>query len=306
MAERVGFIGLGTMGLPMATNLVRAGHALAVHDVNPAAVEAARALGPVEACPSPGAVAERAEVVFTCLPDDAAVRSVYLDPGGVAAGARPGALSCDCSTVSPETTLAVHAALAARGARHLDTPMLGSQPQAVSGEIFFIVGGDPDALGRVEPYLRAMGRQWRHVGPAGTANRIKLMHNGLAAVVSVAAAEALATCARAGVDLDTFVEVVRQGGGMAYGTYWERRARRVCQGDYTPTFLLRHMLKDVSLALDHARKAGVPVPLLEEARRTYAEAAARGWGGLDFSAVTRVLEARIGRPLGRPNPPAVA
>ena len=297
MSDRVGFIGLGTMGLPMVTNLARAGVAVAAHDVSAHALAAARALPGVEAADSPKAVAERAAVVFTCLPNDAIVRQAYLGPDGIAAGGRPGLVTCDCSTVSPEATVDVHRALAARGIVHMDTPMLGSQPQAVAGEIFFIVGGDPAQLPRIEPYLRIMGKLHLYVGPASTGNRIKLMHNGLAAVISVAVAEALGTCVEAGVDPHVFYEVVCKGGGMAYGTYWERRARRVVDGDFSPTFMLQHMVKDATLALAHARAVGVPTPLLEETQRTYEEALADGWGQQDFSAVTHVVEKRLGRPL---------
>ena len=225
------------------------------------------------------------------------MREAYLGADGVAAGGRAGLVTADCSTVSPEATLEVHRALAGRSITHLDTPMLGSQPQAVSGEIFFIVGGDGAALPRVEPYLRIMGKLHLHVGPAAAGNRIKLIHNGLAAVVSVAVAEALGTAVQAGVDPGVLYEVVCRGGGMAYGTYWERRAKRVLDGDFSPTFLLQHMTKDATLALDHARRAGVPAPLLEETKRTYEEALAAGWGAEDFSAVTHVIERRIGRAL---------
>jgi 3-hydroxyisobutyrate dehydrogenase-like beta-hydroxyacid dehydrogenase len=296
-AKTIGFIGLGTMGLPMVTNLARAGVRLAVHDVSAAAMDRATALDGVTGEPSARTVAERAEVLFTCLPNDAIVREAYLGPDGVGAGGHRGLVTCDCSTVSPEATLDVHRALAARGISHLDTPMLGSLPQAQAGEIFFIVGGDAAHLPRVEPYLRVMGQRYLHVGPIATGNRIKLMHNGLAAVVAVATAEALATCVQAGVDPAVFYEVVRTGGGMAFGTYWERRAKRIVDGDFAPTFMLQHMLKDASLALDHARQTKTPTPLLEETQRTYAEAVAAGWGAEDFSAVTHVVERRIGRAL---------
>jgi 3-hydroxyisobutyrate dehydrogenase-like beta-hydroxyacid dehydrogenase len=297
VSERVGFIGLGTMGLPMVTNLAKSGVAVVVHDVNPRALEAARALPGAETVASPRAVAERAGVVFSCLPNDAIVREAYLGADGVVAAGRRGLVTCDCSTVSPEATLEVHRVLAARGITHLDTPMLGSQPQAVTGEIFFIVGGNRAALSRVEPYLNIMGKLHIHVGPPASGNRIKLIHNGLAAVISVAVAEALATAVQAGVDPAVLYEVVCKGGGMAYGTYWERRAKRILDGEFTPTFLLQHMTKDATLALDHARGAGVPAPLLEETQRTYKEALGAGWGAEDFSAVTHVIEGRIGRPL---------
>src|SRR5262245_49134680 len=191
MSDRVGFIGVGTMGGPMATNLARAGTPLVVHDANPQAVAAVTALPGVAVAGSP-AEAAAATVLFTCLPNDAIVSAAYLGPNGVAAGARAGLVTCDCSTVSPETTLELHRALAGRGVHHMDTPMLGSQPQAVSGEIFFIVGGDAAHLPVIERYLAIMGRLHMHVGGPGMANRVKLIHNGLAAVVAVSVAEALA------------------------------------------------------------------------------------------------------------------
>jgi 3-hydroxyisobutyrate dehydrogenase len=297
MADSVGFIGLGTMGGPMAANLAKAGVPLVVYDANPAAAAAAAKQPGVMAVGSPGDVASRVYVLFTCLPNDDIVRAVYLAPGGIAAGGRPGLVTCDCSTVSPEATLEVAAGAKTRGIVHMDTPMLGSQPQAVSGEIFFIVGGDRGRLGTITPYLDIMGRLHMYVGPSASGNRVKLLHNGLAAVVSVAVAEALATCVQSGVDPYIFDEVVRNGGGMAFGTYFDRRVKRMLDGDFSPTFMAELMLKDVGLAADLARGAKVPTPLLDETQRTYGEAVAGGWGKEDFSAVTHVIEKRIGRRL---------
>ncbi|OGK96533.1 MAG: hypothetical protein A3I14_08995 [Candidatus Rokubacteria bacterium RIFCSPLOWO2_02_FULL_73_56] len=297
MSGTVGFVGLGTMGLPMATNLARAGVRLVCHDASPAASAAAATLPGAETVGSAGEAATRADVLFTCLPNNDVVRAAYLGPGGVAAGARAGLVTCDCSTVGPEVTTEVAAALAARGVTHMDTPMLGSQPQAVAGEIFFIVGGDRAKLEAVAPYLARMGKRHMYVGPTGTANRVKLIHNGLAAATAVAVAEALAVCVASGVDRATFYEVVRSGGGMAYGTYFERRAQRIFDGDFSPTFMLELMRKDAALALALAEAVKVPAPMLAETKRTYDEAVARGWGKEDFSAVTHVVEHRIGRTL---------
>jgi 3-hydroxyisobutyrate dehydrogenase len=199
--------------------------------------------------------------------------------------------------VSPEVTVKVAAALKAKGITHMDTPMLGSKPQAVSGDIFFIVGGDETKLERIKPYLEIMGKLNLYVGGTGMANRVKLIHNGLAAVTSVAVAEALAMCVQSGVDPGTFYDVVRQGGGMAFGTYFDRRAKRIFDGDFSPTFMLEHMRKDATLALALAHAVQVPTPMLEETKRTYDEAVDSGWGREDFSAVTHVVEKRIGRRL---------
>src|SRR5262245_14835570 len=138
MSDTVGFIGLGTMGGPMVANLARAGVPLVVYDASPAAAAVAGRHAGVIVGASPGDVAARVSVLFTCLPNDDIVRAVYLGAGGISSGGKAGLITCDCSTVSPEATLAVAAGVASRGIVHMDTPMLGSQPQAVSGEILFI------------------------------------------------------------------------------------------------------------------------------------------------------------------------
>ena len=302
MADAVGFIGLGTMGGPMAANLAKAGVWLVVYDASAAAATAAARQPGVTVAASPSDVASRVAVLFTCLPNDDIVRTVYLGANGIAAGARPGLVTCDCSTVSPEATLDVAAGVKSRGIVHMDTPMLGSQPQAVSGEIFFIVGGERDKLPVIKPYLDVMGRLHMYVGPSATGNRVKLLHNGLGAVVAVAVAETLATCVQSGVDPYVFDEVVRNGGGMAFGTYFDRRVRRMLDGDFSPTFAAELMLKDAGLALALARSVKVPTPILEETQRTFGEAVAGGWGKEDFSAVTHVIEKRTGRRISQQPP----
>ncbi|MBM4439625.1 MAG: NAD(P)-dependent oxidoreductase [Candidatus Rokubacteria bacterium] len=299
MSERVGFIGLGTMGGPMATNLAKAGKAPVVYDSSAATAAAIGTQPGVTVAKSPADVAAQVGVLFTCLPNDAIVKTVYLGPDGIASGAKAGLITCDCSTVSPEATLEVAKGVAAKGISHMDTPMLGSQPQAVSGEIFFMIGGDHANVAAIAPYLEIMGRLHMYVGPSASGNRVKLLHNGLGAVTAVAVAETLAACVQAGVDRDIFYEVVCKGGGMAYGTYFDRRAKRIFDGDFSPTFMAELMLKDVGLALELAKAAKVPTPILEETKRTYEEAVKNGWGKEDFSAVTHVIEKRIGRKLAR-------
>jgi 3-hydroxyisobutyrate dehydrogenase len=150
---------------------------------------------------------------------------------------------------------------------------------------------------QIAPLLEVMGKQHMHVGSHGTANRIKLIHNMLGAVNSVAVAESLALCKSAGIDAETFCRVVREGNGMARTTYFDKRAQRVSQGNFEPTFLLGLMLKDTSLALNLIDQAKVPTPIMNETRATYEEAQRAGWGQEDFSAVSRVMEKRLGRKL---------
>jgi 3-hydroxyisobutyrate dehydrogenase-like beta-hydroxyacid dehydrogenase len=289
----VGFIGLGRMGFPMARNLAAAGFVVHAHDVAPDAAKRAAAVSGVTVQPTPREVAARASVVFTALPNDDIVLATYLGPDGVLAGGRAGLVTCDCSTVTPETSQQIHAAARGRGVAHLDTPMLGSSPQAESGEVFFMVGGERETLATVQPLLDVIGRLTMYVGPSGTGNRIKLLHNALGAVNAVAVAESLALATRLGVDMQTYYEVVRQGGGMAYSTYFDRRVTRVVEGNYDATFTVELMHKDVALA---ARMAGADLermPILRETLAAYTAARAK-WPAQDFSGVTHVVEDRFG------------
>src|SRR5882762_10295782 len=164
MSDRVGFIGLGTMGGPMAQNLVNSGVSVVVHDANPNATKPFAGRPGVTVARSAADVAAGTNALFTCLPNDEIVRAAYLGANGVAAGGARGLVTCDCSTVSPEVTVDLNRALAGQGITHMDTPMLGSQPQAVSGEIFFIVGGEKAGLERIAPLLEIMGKMQMHVG----------------------------------------------------------------------------------------------------------------------------------------------
>lgn len=294
----VGFIGLGRMGFPMARNLAAAEYALHVHDVAPDAAKRAGAVSGMTLHPAPRDVAARATALFTALPNDEIVLETYLGRDGVLAGARSGLVTCDCSTVSPETSQRIHAEAKGRGVDHLDTPMLGSSPQAESGEVFFMVGGARERLATVQPMLDVIGRLTMYVGPSGTANRIKLLHNALGAATAVAVAESLALATRLGVDPQTYYDVVCKGGGMAYSTYFDRRAMRVVEGTYDATFTVELMLKDVALA---ARMAGADLermPILKQTLEAYTAAKAK-WPGQDFSGVTHVVEQRFGLSVSR-------
>jgi 3-hydroxyisobutyrate dehydrogenase len=295
----IGFIGLGRMGGPMARNLATAGYPLHVFDVDPAAARRLGATSGITALGSPRDVAASATLLFTALPNDAIVRTTYLGEAGILAGGKRGLVTCDCSTVSPEVSQEIHAAAKGKGISHMDTPMLGSSPQAESGEIFFMVGGDEDKVATIQPLLDVMGRLTMYVGPSGTGNRIKLLHNALGAVNAVAVAESLALCVELGVDAKTYYEVVKHGGGMAYSTYFDRRVLRLLGGDYSPTFTLDLMHKDVTLAAQMAGASLQRMPILRETLAAYAEGKSQGWGGEDFSGVTHVIEQRFGKKIAR-------
>jgi 4-hydroxybutyrate dehydrogenase/sulfolactaldehyde 3-reductase len=295
----IGFIGLGRMGGPMARNLAVGGYPVHVFDIEPAAARRLAATSGITALGSPREVAAKATVLFTALPNDTIVKSTYLGEAGILSGGTPGLITCDCSTVSPEVSQEIHTAAKAKGISHMDTPMLGSSPQAESGEIFFMVGGDQEKLATVRPLLGVMGRLTMYVGPSGTGNRIKLLHNALGAVNAVAVAESLALCVELGVDPKTYYEVVKHGGGMAYSTYFDRRVLRLLGGDYSPTFTLDLMHKDVTLASQMAGASLRHMPILRETLAAYTEGKQEGWGGEDFSGVTHVVERRFGKKVTR-------
>lgn|GEM_PF-19442 len=295
--ERVGFIGLGTMGLPQALNLAKSGKSVLVYDANPAAMREAAKQANVEVAESPRALAERCQVILTCLPDDSAVNAVFRGEAGMMPVLRAGTVTCDLSTVSPEFTDALDAELRAKGVHHFTGPMLGSKPQAEAGQVFYMLGGQRAHLDRITPYLELAGRKYIYVGPAATANKVKLLHNALGAVNYAAVAEALALCAQNGVNLQTFYEVVRNGGGMAFGNYFDRKVPTIIKGDFSPRFKLKLAHKDSQLAKAFFAGTGVPTPIHDAARGLLEEALAAGYGEDDASAVTRIVERRIGRPI---------
>ncbi len=292
---KIGFIGLGAMGAPMTRRLAAA-HPGAVLGYDADAGVALRVCLEVGATPM-ASVAETAaasDVLFSCLPNNDILRKVYLAADGVASALRPGSITIDCSTVGPDATRDVYAGLQARGASHLDASMLGSVKQANEGSISFVVGGDAEAFARAEPLLAACGQLIRHCGPSGAGNHMKLIHQTLVAGHAVAVAEAMALCLETGADIEAFYEIVTQGTGMAYSRYFENRVPRMRQGDFSPLFMLKFMLKDARLARDMAPDAA-RYPALAAVIATLEEAEAAGWGDSDFSAAMRALEARIGR-----------
>ena len=290
MGQDIGFVGLGAMGLPMSAGLAGAGHRLRVYDIDPVARERAAAIDGITAVTELAAAAAGAQVLFSCLPNDAILREAYLGPEGLAEAIAEGAITVDCSTVSSKATQEVSAALRTRGVAHLDAAMLGSVPQAETGEIGFVVGGEREAFEAVAPLLDVLGRFRIYAGGSGAANRIKLIHQTLVAANAVAVGEALALCRATDTDLDCFYDVVCNGGGFAYSRYFEKRLPRMRAGDYSPLFMLQFMKKDAALARDLASEAGLDAPLLDQVVRRFETALAEGLGAEDFSAVARLYD----------------
>ncbi len=294
--ERVGFIGLGRMGRPMASNLRRKGFELTVHDVNPAPVRTLVELG-ARPAGSAAEVAKESDVVLTMLPTSAEVEAVALGPGGLLAHGREGQLLMDMSTIDPAATERIAAALAGRGIAMVDAPVGRLASHAERGESLFMVGAAEADLRRVRPLLEAMGTTIHHCGPVGAGGRTKLVNNYICVVLCQMNAEALALAETFGLDLERTLEVLH-GTTATNGQLRINWASKVLAGDTSPGFTIDLAHKDLSLALAAAQAAKLPMPLGAATREMFSLARARGYGGLDFSAALDHLceIAGIGKP----------
>jgi 3-hydroxyisobutyrate dehydrogenase-like beta-hydroxyacid dehydrogenase len=279
----IGFIGLGLIGRPMAKNLVKAGYEVMVWNrTRGKSAELAAAGAKVAASAREAAAA--ADVLFTVVSDPPALESVLWGEGALES-LRRGSVLVDSSTVSPALARRVAAACHDRGVDFLDAPITGGTWGAEKGELVFMVGGEASTLTRVEPVLSAMGKKWFHLGPHGAGQTIKLAMNLLLALEVQALAEALALVAGAGIPAENLIGVMQAS--MARAAVLDVKAPMILKQDYTPSFPLRLMHKDLGLALDLANQVGVPLPACAAAREVYSAVKGAAREDLDYSAVAR-------------------
>ncbi len=289
---RVGFIGLGIMGVRMAANVARAGFPLAVWNRTRSTAERFAADHGAALAATPAALAAGSDLVVTMVVDGDQVESVLLGPDGVADGAAPGLLCVDCSTIGPAATLRVGRRLADHAVALLDAPVTGSAPRAEDATLTIMAGGSEADFARARTLLESMGRLVLHVGPLGHGQTIKLINNSVAAANALTVAQALLVGAEAGVDLDALAEVMEAGSGGS--TMLSLKQAPMRAHDFAPLFKLDHMLKDVRLCLE---AAGVPFDAARAAEQALAQAAAHGHGAEDFAALLTAAEKRAGRAL---------
>ena len=295
---RIAFLGLGIMGSRMAANLAAAGHELTVWNRTAARADEFAGAHRAAVAATPADAARRAEVVVSMVVDGPQVHDVLLGDGGAAAGAEPGTVYVDCSTIGPTWARRIGGALQSRGSTFLDAPVTGSAPKAADGTLTIMVGGEATALERVRPALEAMGQLIVHCGAVGQGQMVKLLNNAVAAVNTNTVAQALVLATAAGVDLDALEEVVGAGSGAS--AVLALKAGPMRRHDWAPLFKLDHMLKDVALCLQEARAAGVQFPLAALTEDTLAAASGRGFGEQDFAALLEVSEAAAGTRLEDP------
>lgn len=288
----VGFIGLGTMGAPMARNILKKGHRLIVLDMQPAAVASLVAAGATAAA-TPKDVAAASEIVITMLPDAPDVERAALGPTGVVAGIRPGSVYIDMSTIDPATTRRVGAAIAEKGAVMIDSPVGKTADAAVAGTLTLMVGGADDVIARCRPLLDCMGTDFFHCGALGAGQTMKLINNLLATAVSEASIEALVTGTKSGLALDTMLSVLRTT--MAWNNALAiAMPKRPLVGDFSPGFMMKLAHKDCRLALQMVDSLGVAAPVGHAALASLTEGIARGLQDDDVGALLKLREESAG------------
>ena len=289
MTTNIVFIGLGNMGLPMAQNLARAGHAVTGFDLMPASVQQFVAGGGLSSSDQASAIAA-ADVVITMLPASRHVQGAYLGDTGILAQAKAGALLIDCSTIAPEVSREVAAAATAKGLRMIDAPVSGGTAGAAAGTLTFMVGGEEADLASARPLLEQMGKNIFHAGPSGSGQTVKICNNMLLGILMIGTSEAIRLGVANGLDPKVVSDVMAKSSGRN----WTLEVYNPCPGvadnvpasrDYTGGFGVDLMLKDLGLAVESAGASGASVPLGELARRLYDIHSKSGAGGLDFSSI---------------------
>ncbi|MET4578096.1 3-hydroxyisobutyrate dehydrogenase [Ottowia thiooxydans] len=293
----VAFIGLGNMGRPMATNLVRAGHDVRGFDVSPAALEAFGAAGGTPAATLQEALAG-ASVVISILRNAHEVTELYCGEAGVLKLADSGALLIDCSTIGPKAARTVISAAGAAGFQMLDAPVSGGQPWAEEAKLTFIVGGDRTAVERAEPLLRNMGQRVLHAGIAGNGQVAKVCNNLIACVSTTVVAEAFVLGKKLGLDHQTLFDIVSTSSGQCWGltTYCPVPGpvpTSPASRGYAPGFATNLMLKDMVLAVTAAREVDASLPLGDEVVEIYKKVVECGYGDRDWTIVAQALESGL-------------
>jgi 2-hydroxy-3-oxopropionate reductase len=285
--DRIGFVGVGIMGKPMARNLMKAGYSLTIYDLNPAPVKELAAEG-ATAVSSSKEAAERSDTVITMLPDSPDVEQAVLGPAGVAEGVRGGMLFVDMSSIAPATTRRVHDLLKQKGVESLDAPVSGGEVGAVEGTLSIMVGGKEEAFQRALPLFQVMGKNIVHIGGPSAGQVTKACNQIVVALTIQAVAEALTLAKKAGVDPVKVREALL--GGFCQSRILDLHGQRILDGNFKPGFKIKLHRKDLAVALQTGRELAIPLFLTSQAAELMNALIARGHGDLDHSALALLVE----------------
>ena len=289
---KLGFLGLGIMGYPMARNLIQAGHDVGLwsHTAEKARELAKSAGG--RFCATPAEAAADADCVFLCVGDSAMSEKLILGEKGIAQGAKSGAVVVDASTVSPSSSRTIGAKLAESGFHFLDAPCTGSKPGAEGGTLTFMIGGDKEVFERVRPYFEPMGKRLYYCGGPGMGLHAKLTQNLILSNILQAFNEGMVLASKAGVDPELMLEILDNS--AAKSGLISFKAPYVLRRDFTTNFSVKWMHKDIGLMLDSADELSVPLPLTGLTQQMFRAAIAKGYGEEDICSTIKVLEEIVG------------
>jgi len=293
---KIGFIGLGIMGKPMAKNLLKAGHELFVFDINKDSVADVQAAGG-KSTSSAAEAASNAEIVITMLPNSPHVKTAILGEKGVLEGIKSGTIIVDMSSIAPLASQEVEKACKAKGIKMLDAPVSGGEPKAIDGTLAIMVGGDKDIFEKVKPILLQVGASAIHCGNIGAGNSAKLANQVIVALNIAAVAEALTLVKKAGVDPDLVFQAIK--GGLAGSTVLNAKAPMMIDSNFKPGFKIDLHIKDLANALDTGHGVGSPLPLTSLVREMMETLHADGFGQDDHSALARYYAKVSGTKIGK-------
>jgi 2-hydroxy-3-oxopropionate reductase len=289
--EKIGFIGLGVMGMPMARNLLQAGYPLAVHDVIRSAVGELVKEGAREAF-SPREIAQWADIIITMVPDGAVLEAITFGEGGILEGIGPGMVLIDMSSVEPRVSKKVAEALALKGAEMLDAPVSGGEPGAVAGTLSIMAGGKNNVFERVRPVFDVLGNGGLLIGPIGSGNIAKLANQIMVAINLISVAEGLVFAAKAGANPRLVFEAVKDG--LAGSSCLNAKAPMILARNFKPGARLEIHIKDLHNALTAAHEVGAPLPFAALAMEVMQTLKALGEGQIDHGGVIRYFERLAG------------
>jgi 2-hydroxy-3-oxopropionate reductase len=285
--KKIGFIGLGIMGKPMAKNLLKAGYSLTVYDIVSEKIDDVVEAG-AKAGSSGKEVAEKSEVVITMLPNSPDVKDAVLGKNGVLEGAKPGTILIDMSSIAPLASKEVAEKAKEKEVVVLDAPVSGGEPKAVDGTLAIMVGGPQEAFDQVKDILSVMGASVTRVGEIGSGNMTKLANQIIVALNIAAMSEAMVLAAKAGVDSEKVFQAIR--GGLAGSTVLDAKMPLVLQGNFKPGFRIELHIKDLANALDTAHEVGVPVPLSSAVMEVMQALKVDGKGADDHGGIIQFYE----------------
>lgn len=288
----IAFIGLGQMGSPMASNLLKQGHQLSVFDVDPKAVQRLVEKG-ARAASNPAQAAEGAEFVITMLPNGDLVRHVLFGEEGICKTLSPQAMAIDMSTIHPLQTDALIADMRSKGFSMMDVPVGRTSDHAVAGTLLLLAGGTPEQVERATPILMAMGNELINAGGPGMGIRVKLINNYMSIALNALSAEAAVLCEALGLSFEVALKVM-SGTPAGKGHFTTSWPNKVLKGDLSPAFMIDLAHKDLGIALDVANQLHVPMPLGAASREVYNQARAAGRGREDWSAILQQVRTVAG------------